>query len=332
MKHEFEIIQHTELEYVKAFLLEITTRSYHGHNDIEIGLILNGSISINQGGEKSLLKEGDLFLLNSNDIHSFEKTNEQNLILAIQISPRLTHRYHSALSNTHFDITLLNEHLKDEQSLLFRSLLLEFTYSYYQKSNFYELRCMTLLHMLLYQLHLNCPHHSINDKALSTKAAQSRRLNRLIQTIDENYNQSISLLDLATQEGLSVTYVSHFIKDNLGISFQTYLNNLRFEHASFLLLNSDLSILTICIETGISSSRYLNKMFLDRYQCTAREFKKSEKRQKKEKHSHIHPGSPDTLEKHFQSFDTLKTLLKYREALSPSYRALFFDFLVTSTD
>jgi AraC-like DNA-binding protein len=182
--------------------------------------------------------------------------------------------------------------------------------------------------MILYQLYQKCPHHMLNAKELSTKKEHSRRLNRMVQYIEDHYNQPIALLDLATLEGLSVTYVSHYLKDHLGISFQTYLNAIRFEHASFLLLNTDLSILNICIEVGISSSRYLNNMFQERFQTTALEFKKKSKLTENVLFNSLPLISPDTLEKHFQNFDTLKTLSKYRNEVSPTYTPLLSTFFL----
>ena len=45
-----------------------------------------------------------------------------------------------------------------------------------------------------------------------------------------------------------------------------------------LIQNSDLSILDICMETGFSSSRYLNKLFEEKMGCTAREYLKTSKK------------------------------------------------------
>lgn len=147
----------------------------------------------------------------------------------------------------------------------------------------------------------------------------------MIQYIEANYNQPLSLMDLASLEDLSETYISHFIKNQLGISFQTYLNYLRFERASLLLVNTDLTILNICIETGISSSRYLNNMFFTQFNCSALEYRKKGKRSHidNEKLPVFHDSSPDTSEKRFQNFDTLKTLEKYLDHIQSSYQFMF---------
>ncbi len=97
-------------------------------------------------------------------------------------------------------------------------------------------------------------------------------------TFAEHSSEKISLQDIADLEHITTYHASHFITKILGISFQDYLNNVRFEHALELIQNSDLSILDICMETGFSSSRYLNKLFEEKMGCTAREYLKTSKK------------------------------------------------------
>lgn len=57
------------------------------------------------------------------------------------------------------------------------------------------------------------------------------------------------------------------------MSFQEYVNALRFEHAVLLLKKTDMRIIDICLESGFSDTKYLNKRFLQTYQLTAKEFR-----------------------------------------------------------
>ena len=45
-KEEFEIVQHTTMNYLEIFLVEMTARSPHGHGDLEIGILLDGSLTL----------------------------------------------------------------------------------------------------------------------------------------------------------------------------------------------------------------------------------------------------------------------------------------------
>lgn len=85
---------------------------------------------------------------------------------------------------------------------------------------------------------------------------------------------SCSLKDIAEMEHISPCHASHFIRNMFGISFQEYLNSIRFDHALRLFSQTDLNILDICMESGFSSSRYLNQMLEKNFGCSAKEYKK----------------------------------------------------------
>lgn len=82
----------------------------------------------------------------------------------------------------------------------------------------------------------------------------------ITEYIAEHHQEQISLEEIAEMEQITKYHVSHFIRKMLGISFQEYLNNIRFDHALRLLSQTDLNLLDICMESGFSSSRYLNQI------------------------------------------------------------------------
>jgi len=103
---------------------------------------------------------------------------------------------------------------------------------------------------------------------------QMKRLSRIVDYIHENYKSKLSLKDLAASENLDMYYLSHFIHDSLGISFQQYLTKVRLEKAADLMFKSNSSKIDICLETGFSDYRYLSKAFQKEYGCSPAEYKK----------------------------------------------------------
>ena len=126
----------------------------------------------------------------------------------------------------------------------------------------------------IYQL-LTITNYTIaSEKESATAKNNSKRLNRITDYISEHYMEHIALQDIAGLENITTYHASHFITQMLGISFQEYLNNIRFEHAFQLISKSDLPILDVCLETGFSSSRYLNQMFMRNLGCSVKEYRK----------------------------------------------------------
>ena len=43
-KKEMEIVRHTTMNHLEVFIVEMTSRGPHGHDDFELGMILEGTI------------------------------------------------------------------------------------------------------------------------------------------------------------------------------------------------------------------------------------------------------------------------------------------------
>ena len=57
----------------------------HFHDDMEVVYVLEGSISLRNGYYTYTLKQGDIFILNDREMHSFENTGEDNMVMMIQL-------------------------------------------------------------------------------------------------------------------------------------------------------------------------------------------------------------------------------------------------------
>jgi AraC-like DNA-binding protein/mannose-6-phosphate isomerase-like protein (cupin superfamily) len=270
-KKEFEIIMHTTMKYLEIFLVEMTTRVPHGHDDFEIGILLEGDLSIFIENEPYELHAGDIFIINRYQVHSFLSKNSRNRILAFQIHTDFYRRINYQLGFLYFKDNIFRSGVFYDN--LYETLL-SCADCYFSASEHKDLKCSSILFDALYRLLNNGTYTMWCEKATVTAQNNTLRLNRMTEYILEHFNECLSLQDIAELEKISKYHASHFIKKMLGISFQEYLNQLRFEHALQIMRNSTLSILDICIESGFSSSKYLNQMFQKNFGCSAREYSK----------------------------------------------------------
>jgi len=82
-KKELEIVQHTNMNHLEIFFVEMTARGPHGHDDLEIGVLLKGTVTLVLEQKSYILQEGDIYLINRHQVHSFARTDTDNLILAV---------------------------------------------------------------------------------------------------------------------------------------------------------------------------------------------------------------------------------------------------------
>ncbi|MDR0301953.1 MAG: helix-turn-helix domain-containing protein [Treponema sp.] len=122
--------------------------------------------------------------------------------------------------------------------------------------------------------------HTVIDRILNNIASfrgipHAAALRKAENFIIENYTRKISLKEIADTAGLSPPYFSTIFKEEMGENLSKYLNRLRVEKASRMLLETDMSLSEIaaccCFEdqswfskifkafTGISPGKYRNQ-------------------------------------------------------------------------
>ncbi len=81
------------------------------------------------------------------------------------------------------------------------------------------------------------------------------------QHIETNYYQKISLEQMAAMVYLSPPYLSRIFKQEVGIPFNQYLNEVRTSKAKSLLLHDDLRLVDISNAVGFEDQSYFTKVF-----------------------------------------------------------------------
>ena len=97
------------------------------------------------------------------------------------------------------------------------------------------------------------------------------RLSRITEYIDNNYSEKITLEQLARQEDVTTTYLSHFIHDNLHMTFQEYVSSVRFERALKLLRDTSMCMTDVSVVSGFSDVKYLTRMLEAHFGMPAQE-------------------------------------------------------------
>ena len=100
-------------------------------------------------------------------------------------------------------------------------------------------------------------------------------ISRVLEYVDDNFQHKLTLGELAERENLSLSYLSHAFKDAMGISFQEYLKQKRFENASRLLQSTEMNLLDISIASGFSDVRYMMKAFSEIANCSPAEYRRN---------------------------------------------------------
>lgn len=90
----------------------------------------------------------------------------------------------------------------------------------------------------------------------------------------EYANPDLSLELAATALGINRTKINDILKDELGLTFSTYLNKLRLTEAARLLSeNEEANVSEIAYSVGYNNVSYFSKLFKQEYGCVPKTFK-----------------------------------------------------------
>lgn len=103
----------------------------------------------------------------------------------------------------------------------------------------------------------------------------SELVQRIIQYLEENYAQNITLSSLEDAFFFNASYISRVFKQKTGKNYSDYLLGIRLEHAKELLRNSSHSIAYISDTTGFGNSKYFSKIFKEKVGMQPVQYRKS---------------------------------------------------------
>ncbi|MCR4617598.1 MAG: AraC family transcriptional regulator [Lachnospiraceae bacterium] len=257
--NEIEIVQHSNMNALEIFMVKVGSRVLHGHDDLEIGVLLKGDLNLKVGTEDIRLRENDIYILNSYQFHAFTKAEKENLLMVFQIPSDLYGRIETGLEHVWLKNNVIRSGAVHRD---IRSKLISCAMVYFSDAPYKNVLCASQILDVIYTI-LTGTNISVTPSQTSVSMQiNTGRLARITEYVSENYTEKISLKELAESEHLSEYYLSHWIKEMLGMSFQDYLNKFRFEKALRLInRGTNLGVLDIALECGFSGSKYLNNAF-----------------------------------------------------------------------
>lgn len=144
-----------------------------------------------------------------------------------------------------------------------------------KKSGFesvYEL--MSILHELSISRHSRMLSNSTFNN-IENFSYNSRRVERVMEYLNENFHNSISLTEVAKLTNMAESAFSRFFKTRTGMTFIDSLTEIRLGHASRMLIDTTQSVSEIAYECGFNNISNFNRIFKKKKGCTPKEFKKS---------------------------------------------------------
>lgn len=249
----------------------------HFHDDIEVIYVIEGSIVLKSGYYSFMLKKGDIFIVNDREIHSLEKTNEENIVMMLKISMEYFSNYYVNLRESFFFVSGSSN--EREYSPVIREIMTKIMIDIIKKGQGYEHKVIESTHNLIacmlknFQIEETDEEFMEEDLKFRGKRMVIARLRRVMDYIYDNYRGRPTLNDIADMEHLSIFYLSHIIKEATGMSFQDLLSFVRVDESATMLAQTEKKIGAISKEIGFSALRYYTKHFELCFNCSPIEYR-----------------------------------------------------------
>lgn len=244
-------------------IAKVTEYPFHYHQDVEFIFVLKGEIRLKNVCHHYLLKEGDIFTNSGHEVHGLNATDKENVVAIIQVSNRFFTQYFPTLGKACFMSYVNNDKYLKMDTL--RKMLLQILLDYSRRSFNYKSACIDQMVEVIKYLNQYFNLFSFEDQVVvnfkNDNSLALERISRIITYVYENHASRITLEDLAEREHLSTFYISHLIRDYMGINFQELLCFARVEMSEIPLLETDRKISTIARNVGFSTTSYYDKFF-----------------------------------------------------------------------
>jgi AraC family transcriptional regulator len=118
--------------------------------------------------------------------------------------------------------------------------------------------------------------YAVSKPAIGCKAngLSQSQLERVIDYMQANLTEDLSILDLATLTSMSASHFSRSFKQSVGISPYQYLMQQRVERAKQLLEKRSITISTIAVDCGFANQTHLTKVFRQMTGMTPKAYQK----------------------------------------------------------
>lgn len=275
MNEGYEVIRSDEL--VGAFIVlcdrellrEMNTGDMipsHWHRSIEFSYVLKGDIHLVTDNKDTVIHENEFIFVNSGSMHSLYGDNLDCEVLIVIISHDFLNRMCPEIDDISFSYEKINEHKE-----LFVKIYQDIYETVREKDEYSKIKLHSLISYVLYNLLRYCK----DDNGKGFSAVRKQKHWKLLDYIEEHYNEDLGLKTISSISGVSPEYFSRSFKKISGVSYHEYLTKLRLQKSLNDLLDKNKRIGDIALNNGFSSVKSFISSFEKYYNMTPMEYRKS---------------------------------------------------------
>lgn len=278
-----ELREHGTRLFPVACYLDLLPRDeipWHWHNELELGLIVSGSVAVEAGSNTYLLRAGEGFFINRGILHNAALSD--NGICEIHSVV-----FHPQAVSGGTDNTIWQKYLKPlmenqacpgfclSPDTVWQKRILDCLGSIWRVAEEepfgYEIWIRNELSTIVVLLSENQP--AAAKKSFGKAQRDNARIKEMLTFIQANYGRELVIEDIASACAISTSECIRCFRATIGTTPIAYLKSYRLQQAALKLQLTDDKISTIAESCGFQEMSYFSKSFKEVYGCTPSEYR-----------------------------------------------------------
>ena len=267
------------VSYQKLSEYESGSFMWHWHPEIEITYVQKGTMCYKVNHMVYHLKEGDIVFNNSGALHSGTMENQKDCAyIPVTFDSRLIYGFFQSTVNSKYVDPVIQDSMlpaicidqSEPWHKPFREYLLRIIDLDEKKPDFYELD-ITICLQSMWRLLLE--HITYEPQASRENSLEYDRIKKILSYIEENYQNKITLNDIAGHIHLCESECTRLFKRHMNTTLFAFLQEYRIER-SLEFLQDDQPVSAVADKAGFSDPNYYSKVFAKIQGCSPREYRK----------------------------------------------------------
>ena len=266
------------VSYQKLSEYESGSFMWHWHPEIEITYVQKGTKCYKVNHMVYHLKEGDIVFNNSGALHSGTMENQKDCAyIPVTFDSRLIYGFFQSTVNSKYVDPVIQDSMlpaicidqSEPWHKPFREYLLRIIDLDEKKPDFYELD-ITICLQSMWRLLLE--HITYEPQASRENSLEYDRIKKILSYIEENYQNKITLNDIAGHIHLCESECTRLFKRHMNTTLFAFLQEYRIER-SLEFLQDDQPVSAVADKAGFSDPNYYSKVFAKIKGCSPREYR-----------------------------------------------------------
>ncbi len=240
----------------------------HWHKEMELIYVMEGRLNLGVNDVPIQMEQGEIYVINGGDVHYFlASPNSERIVLQFDLAvfqefsltedegKRLRDLFlHVSPSSADWDSDVAQQMAEFLQVIHLESSQRKPGYRYVVKAKLYE---------MLSILERDVPRlvRDSTEDATSKSQETLEKLQQIFAYVEEHYQETITLQQVADHVGFSSYYFTKLFKRNMGITFMTFVNDYRLSKAKWILLNEETPVTEVAELAGFSSVKTFHHAF-----------------------------------------------------------------------